>query len=173
MMYALLPIFSTLFACKEPVAETPVHLQTEELGNASTLRALFNNASGDLMVEVVNESGFAVSGESVTFTVNETTFDVLTDSYGVATLSLDGNTNSGSATWADQTVSVQGVLVDTLPAIIGYEVGYIPSTSESFDSVSATDGALYAYDTELWWLSENGGNGATRWYIGQSYTWFR
>ena len=157
MMYALIPTLSTLFACKEPDIETPVHLQTKELSDATTLRPLFNNTSGNLMAEVVNDSGFAISNESVTFTVNEEVFEVQTDSYGVAVLNVDGDINFGSATWTGQTTDVQGVLIDSLPAIVGYEAGYIPSDNTSFASVGATDGALYAYDHELWWLSERRG----------------
>ena len=139
--------------------------------NASTLRALVNNTSGALMVEVVNESGFAVSGESVTFTANGTTSEVLTDSYGVATLNLDGDSNSGSAAWADQTVSVQGVVVDSLPAIVGYEGTFllpmsrlIPCPLQMVPSTRTTPnfgGSL-----------KNVGNGAKRRYTERSYTWF-
>ena len=119
MMYVLLPIFSTLFACKEPVAETPVHLQTEELGNASTLRALFNNTSGDSMV-VLSMSLDLQFLENLSHLLSMKPPKLLTDSYGVATLSLDGNTNSGSATWTDQRYPFR-MSWDTLPAIIGYE----------------------------------------------------
>ena len=156
-MYALLPIFSTILVCKEPPVETPAHLLRQELGTASTLRPLLNNANGDLMVEVVNDSGFAVAGEVVTFVVGDDSFEILTDSYGVARLSLDDAANFGTATWSGQSVPVQGVMRDSLPKIIGYETGYIPSEQESFASISATDGALYAYGNELWWMSEKRG----------------
>lgn len=157
MMYALLPIFSALFACKEPAVDSPVHLLTKELSGATTLRPLFNNDNGNLIAEVVNESGFGVSNESVTFTVNEDVYEVRTDTYGVATLTIDGNANFGSVTWSDQTASVQGVSSDPLPVLVGYEAWYIPSTEASFESVPATDGALYAYGNELWWVSEQRG----------------
>ena len=109
------------------------------------------------MVEVVNDSGFAMAGELVTFVVGEESSDLLTDSYGVARLKLDDTANFGTATWSDQTVPVQGVPQDSLPQIIGYETGYIPSEQESFGSIPATDGALYAYGDELWWMSERRG----------------
>ena len=156
-MIAYAPIFSALFACTEPVVETPSHLTVGELSEATTLRPLFNNENGNLLVEIVDDNGFAVSGETVTFTVDGATSDIQTDAYGVAKLELEGNVNFGSASWNEQSVNVQGVRRNSLPKISGYEAWHIPSELTAFESVEASDGALYAYGSELWWVSERRG----------------
>lgn len=158
-MYTLISLsqLSLLVGCTEPVAETPVHLVEKTLGEPTTLRAIANTTSGGLMVEVVDANGFAIPNQPVTFTVNGTTIEETSDAFGVAIANLDGNLNTGTATWNDQTVSVQGSLQTSLPEIVGYQSWLVPSIEESFTLTESKDGALYAYGNELWWVSESMG----------------
>ncbi len=160
-MHSILPLLSLLFGCAEPVVQKPTHLTEGSVGEASQLYGLPNNANGNLMATVTDENGFALPNQTIQFTIEGDTVDVTSDAFGIAILEVDSTTDTfGTASWNGQSVPVQGVQQESLPSIVGYEAWAItPNNPDAlaYSVTPATDGALYAYDNELWWLSERSG----------------
>ena len=153
MLSILMPTLLTQLACQPPIEEEPTYLQFEEVATGVGFRTQPTNANDTVILEVFDNQGFAVSASDITLSQDGSEKVVASDAFGA--IQVDSNTTS--ATWNDSSIAIATFDVPSIPEVVGYRTQLIPSSETSSFTSLVSDGALYSYESEIWWISETMG----------------
>ena len=146
----VLPYLASILACQTDIEDQTSFVEFVNVSDGINLRSVpIDDGFG---FEVVDDSQFAIRAENVSVGLSE----LNSDAFGL--VQMDSTETQITATWNDQSIVGYKTTSETIPAIIGYDTQLIPSTKNSSSSVLTQDGTLYAFDEELWWISDQPGS---------------
>lgn len=151
MLSILMSPLLTQLACQAPIEEEPTFLQFVEVEPGVGIRTQPSNIDDAVFIEIIDNQGFAITTTDITLSQNGSEKIVDTDAFGA--IRVDSNTTS--VAWNDLSIVIATFNMPSIPDVVGYRTQLIPSTELSTNAELVTDGALYSYGSEIWWLSQS------------------
>ena len=162
----IVSVFVQLLACKPEVVPETIYFERAETRSATQIQAIANNYTDNLtiMAKVTDAYGFAIGGEQVQFTLDAdgTSYNVQTDSFGIAALDLSASHPnatgmSATATWNSMETKVESVLRPSSLAITSYPAQHVPTDGLGDFAAKVTNGSIVVYGADIWWLHNDMG----------------